>query len=214
MALTAGHYNVVLKGKWDGGQDIVNSFFFTLDMDGGTLVGDDAEYFSLGQKFWEAIEDDLLECTNQIVEYTQVDVFKADGVDVGNSGFYSIPTGDGVGHLSGDALPPFVCWTFQYTRPSALFRHGYKRFAGVGEALQVKGVVQGGAAAALATLAATLRADIGLNDALVNRPFIQPALVQRIYNGVPVDPDVWYAPSTIQFKKIGSQNTRKYGVGS
>lgn len=214
MPLTAGHYNVVLKGRFDLSQDVINSFYFNLDMDGGTLVGDDAELFSLAKHFWDNIKAQLRAVTASVIKYTSLDVFKADGSDVGNSGFYTIPLDEQAGLDTADPLPPFVTWTFQYTRPSAIYRHGWKRFAGVTEGNQSKGVPSGLGIAALDALAAKLDDDVKLNDALINAPFIEPALVQRVRNGVAVDPDVWYKPSTVQFKKVGSQNTRKYGVGS
>lgn len=214
MPLTEGHYNVVLRGKFDNSQDVINSFYFEMHLDGGTLVGDDAELFSLGKRWWDSIKAKLRTVTATVVSYSQIDVFKADGVDVGNSGFYTIPLAEQAGQDTAEPLPPFVTWTFQYTRPSSVFRHGYKRFAGVTEGNQNKGIPSALGLAALNELADVLKADVKLNDALVNAPYIEPALVQREKNGQPVDPDVWYKPSTVQFKKVGSQNSRKYNVGS
>ena len=214
MAITEGKYNLVLKGRFNSSQDVVNSFYFNVDFDGGTLVGDDGELFHLGEVLWETIKDNLLQITSDAVVYNTIDVFKADGSDVGASGFYTIPTGEGVGGATGQVLPPFVAWSFQYTRPDANYRHGYKRFAGVAESQQENGFASSGALAVLNALAVDLRSDMKLNDAMINAPFMDARLVQRIKNGVPVDPDVWYVPSTIVYKKIGSQNTRKYNVGS
>lgn len=214
MPITEGHYNVVLKGKWYGSQDIVNSFYFEMHMDGGTLVGDDDELANIGERFWDAVSPELLAVTGDSVTYNTIDVFKADGADVGASGFYTIPSGEGTGLIAGESLPPFVTWTFQYTRPDANFRHGYKRFAGVPETWQNGGNILSDKLDEMAALAAALNSDIKLNDALINAPYIEAALVQRQKNGQPVDPDVWYKPSTVVYKKIGSQNTRKYNIGS
>lgn len=214
MALTAGHYNVILKGKWNGGQDILNSFYVNLVMNGGTLVGDDAEFFNVGKRLWDAIKSNLRSITVNIVTYNTLEVFKADGVDVGASGFYTIPSNEQAGAQSGDPLPPFVAWSFQYTRPNANYRHGYKRFAGIREADQANGVATTDVLVYLNGLATTLASSINLNAAVGIAPYIEPALVQRVKNGQPVDPDVWYKPATVVYKKIGSQNTRKYNVGS
>ena len=214
MAVTEGHYNIVLKGKWNGGQDIINSFYFELHFDGGTLVGDDNEIFSIASHWWDYVKAALRALTPNVISYNQIDVFKADGSDVGNSGFFTIPVNERVGLVSDDALPPFVAYTFQYTRPNANFRHGYKRFAGVIEAWQANGIVNGTGITKVNDLAAVLDDDIRIADGMVNVPYIEPALVQRVKNGQPVGPDVWYKPSTVQFKKIGSQNSRKYNVGS
>lgn len=214
MPITEGHYNLVLKGKWYGGQDIVNSFFFNVALNGTILVGDDNELFNIGLRFWEHVSDELLAITGDSVTYNTVDVFKADGSDVGASGFYTIPLGEGQGAVAGESLPPFVAWSYQYTRPDANFRHGYKRFAGVPETSQNGGNPVAGVVAGLNALATALRTPFGLSSGTVDTSEVSAALVQRQKNGQPVDPDVWYSPSTVVFKKIGSQNTRKYNVGS
>lgn len=213
MPITAGNYNVVLKGRWDSGQDIINSFYFEVDLESGLGLGIENELFEIGKAMWNNIKDELLDPTCSVVTYYQVDVFKADGSDVGASGFYTIPSGEGVGGIETEALPPFVAWTFQYTRPNANYRHGYKRFAGVPEAGQVKGIVASSYVASLNALADKLKADVPLGTG-AGSAHMFPKLVQRVKNGTPVDPDVWYQPSTVVYKKIGSQNSRKYNVGS
>lgn len=213
MPVTAGHYNVILKGDWNGNQDIVNSFYFTVDLNGGVLVGDDDELFNVGMRMWDNIKAELRAITGASVKYRVVEVFKSDGVDLGNSGFYTIPSGEVDGLVAAQALPPNAAWTFQYSRPSAEFRHGYKRFAGVTEPDQEQGLIDAGAVARVNALAVKLRATVNLT-AGVTPPFMTPALVQREKNGVPVDPDVWYTPATVLYKKIGTQNTRSWGRGS
>lgn len=214
MAITEGHYNIVLKGKYSNTQDVINSFFTEVHMDGGTLVGDDNELFGMGKRFWDAIKATLRAIVVGDTSFYTVEVFKADGADVGNSGFYTIPSDERAGLVAGDAMPPFVAWTFQLTRPNASFRHGYKRIGAVCEADQLRGIPTDDALDRLNDFADVLKGDIKLNDALINAPYMELALVQRIKNGQPVDPDVWYKPSTVVFKKIGSQNSRKYNVGS
>lgn len=213
MPITAGHYNVVLKARFDNAQDVINSFYFEVDMNGGALSGDDAELFSIGKHMWDNIKAELRAVSANHITFNSVDVFKADGSDVGDSGFYTIPTDERVGLVDSAALPPFVSWTFQYTRPNASFRHGYKRFSSVPETLTDNGLPTSGAETLLIALANKLKASVPLEVSGV-APFMRPALVQREKNGQPVDPDVWYLPSTVIYKKIGSQNTRKYNVGS
>jgi hypothetical protein len=43
---------------------------------------------------------------------------------------------------------------------------------------------------------------------------MEPALVQRVKGGQILDPDIWYKPSTVAFRKIGHQDTRDQGRGS
>jgi len=213
MAVTEGKYNLVLKGKYNS-DDHINSFYYDLHFDGGTLVGDDDELGGVAKRWWDYIKEDWSAAVTNAMHWLTVEVFKADGVDVGASGFYSIPLDEQTNDSAQDALPPFVAYSFQYTRPNANFRHGYKRLSGVPEPWNVNGVLNSTGLAVVNTLAATLAGDVGLNDALVNRPYMEPILVQRVKNGLPVDPDVWYKPSTVVYKKLGSQNSRKFNVGS
>jgi|APMI01.1.fsa_nt_gi hypothetical protein len=213
MAITAGHYNLVLKGHFASGDQVVNSFYVNQAVDGAYPIGFEDELFSIGKKFWDTIKASLMAVTSELVAYDLIEVFKADGSDVGNSGFYTIPVGDNTGRPTGDCLPPFAAWSFQYTRPNANFRHGWKRFAGVPESLQLDGRATDAAVALLATLATALKTPIQMGIAAgVN--MMTPALVQRVKGGQPIDPDIWYTPSTVVYKKIGHQTTRDYGRGS
>lgn len=214
MPITEGHYNVILRGKFAETEDVINSFYFEVAFNGGTLEGDDAELFSVGKRFWDNVKADLRAVTTTEVEYKVLDVFKADGADVGASGFYTIPIAEQPGLRDEETLPPEATWTFQYTRPNANFRHGYKRFAGVSENLQSRGIASAAALVLLNTLATTLGEEFPLEDGILLTPTARPVLVQRQLNGLPVDPDVWYYPSSVIYKKIGSQDTRAYGRGS
>lgn len=213
MPITTGHYNVILRGHTQFEQDNINSFYYTVANEGlsGETVED--ELFEIGRLVWESFQAELRVVTHLATTYHSVEVFKADGVDVGASGFYTIPEDESTGLVDGDPMPPQNCWTFQYVRPSAGLRHGWKRFGILSETSQVNNRPTSPVRTALDALAVKLRTGTDFSIGLTFYT-LKPALVQRTLHGLPVDPDVWYAPSTVQYRMMGSQNSRKEGRGS
>lgn len=114
------------------------------------------------------------------------------------------------GIVTGDQLPPNVCWTFTYLRKVRGHRNGYKRFPGVPEAWQNGGVISTGHDAAMASAAAMLAADITTSGSVTYRP----GVLHKELNGQPVIPPEFQEIAGVAFTGIGTQNTRKIGRGS
>jgi len=114
-----------------------------------------------------------------------------------------------VGGESGDCLPPSVCYTYRYQRTQLGRRHGYKRFAGVGEAQQTDGVATVGILPSLQDDAEVLAADLEPISGISLRPVI----LHSQLNGQPVTPPVPQDIQTVVYSHIGTQNTRKFGRG-
>lgn len=113
-----------------------------------------------------------------------------------------------VGAGTGDCLPPFVSWDFTLVRGGALERNGYKRIAGVGEGAQVNGIPTSG-------ILAVINAGVGalFGDLATTGDTWSPVIRRTRVNKVPVIPPQYFSVSSVQFSKIGSQNSRKYGHG-
>ena len=206
-----------LRGFFDGSQELNNIFHYRVN----EISAVDLQQAAAG--LWHTLTLHLLASLSTVVEFTEIQasILDTHGAIV-NGETYVIKDGTGAGTDATDSLPPFVCFTFRYQRPSSAFRHGYKRFAGVPEDAQVKGLVASGSVTGLNDVANDLRLPItaytidtdGSPLAPVTGDTLEPVLVQRFKNGDAVDPVVVYAPSTVIFSKIGSQNSRKYGRGS
>jgi hypothetical protein len=205
-----------LVGLFDTKQVTNNVFHFQVDDDGGAKLDE----FAAG--FFEALQTDLLNITANVVEYLQIDarLLDEDG-DLINGETYIIPTGSGVGADTSGSLPPYVTWTFKYLRENATFRHGFKRFAGVPSIGQVKGFPVGGEITNLNNMAGTLSGPFsafsigtdGLPDVEYAGSAMHNVVLQRVINGDPITPvNVALVPNIV-FDKIGTQNSRKYGVG-
>lgn len=113
------------------------------------------------------------------------------------------------GGVSGDCLPPYVSWDFTLVRGAARERNGYKRFAAVAESRQANGLATPAALTDLNNLAARMFADIGSTDTGVLTPVIQRETINHVHQS----PPKYYTVSGVQYSKIGTQNSRKFGHG-
>ncbi len=112
------------------------------------------------------------------------------------------------GIVSGDCLPPFNAWDFTYVRGGARERNGYKRMAGVPEAMQAQGIITGGSLPAVNAAAGHMAADI-----VASTITFHPAILRRRINHIIQTTPQLYSISGVNYSKIGSQNSRKFGHG-
>jgi len=107
------------------------------------------------------------------------------------------------GTRSGDALPLFNAWGFQYNRVIAGKRHGYKRFGLVSES----DTTGDGPTAAMATILNTSATTLGspLTVGAIQQWF--PEILERKPTGV--YPWTSHAILNVQYKRITTQNSRK-----
>lgn len=178
------------------GQETINVWYF-----GGANICTDL--VALGNDF---ITLDLLPLLPVMSGSAGFSYITVTGVH-GDIAFTSVPVSV-TGGVSGDCLPPFVSWDFTLLRGGAGERNGYKRIAGVPESLQLQGSPTVGAAVNLAAAGASMFTSIS-DGTHSYAPVIRRTRVHHI----PQSPPVWYNVSAIQFSKIGSQNSRKFGHG-
>lgn len=119
------------------------------------------------------------------------------------------PTFATAGVGTGESLPPFVAFSFQYVRASRASRHGWKRFMGVSEPQQAGGTI----IPADLTLA-NLLADV-LEDTLIGATAsYAPRIARRPPVGGTLDQTVLFPVAEVVYAGITSQNTRKFGRGT
>lgn len=207
----------VHKGSFQGISQVINVYHYKVTGAGGATLQEFGA--GLAQK-WAAV---LSLFINENVKMTEVEVRKLDTDGLLITGESFLPVGDyNKGAQTGDALPPNVCWTFKYLRPDATFRHGFKRYAGVDEDAQTDGFPDSSIVAALANGASALEATLhaytldvdGNPDTVISAATAVPVVLQRIVNGDPISPINVALITDVVFDRIGTQNSRKYGVGS
>lgn len=124
--------------------------------------------------------------------------------------FLNMPlTTDNTGGRAGDVLPPYCCWAFRWNRSSRSVRNGQKRIPGIAESDNADGIAAAGIAADLGNLAAGMAGvlDDGLSDQF------EPRIVHKTIVGGVVTGYVDYGVSSVEYTRISTQNTRKFGRG-
>jgi len=188
-------YQIRLNGTIYG-EECLNVFYY----------GGDAVTIDFGALATSFSDEVLVHLFPTVVTRYVVDSIDITGVK-GTSLFTNIPLGS-TGSVGTDGLPANVTWDFRYTRGGAGERNGYKRFSGVPESLQSDGQATDTAAALLATLSGGLFSGIS-DGATVYSPVIQRDLIHHVIQ----HPPLYFNCSSVQFTKIGTQNTRKPGHG-
>lgn len=220
MALAVGDLiQYTLIGNFNGAVALRNVFHQRVTELGASDGGGTFNAIRLGaRKLWENLNPDLRPLTVSLVRYTSVRARVIRGSDDGVSNLYLIDTGEQAGSVEAQSLPPANCWTFRYQGAGGIERNGYKRFSGISETQQDSGF-QSGVASLLDALAATLAEEqlVQTTDVIPIEVFRSvPVIVKKIASGLdPEDIDVLadWEPVGIVYNGIGTQNSRKFGVG-
>lgn len=174
---------------------------------------------SLADAFTANMLPDLLDIQTDTIKYNRLVVTNLFTVSDFATVTYDTATGRGsAGGVNADTLPPHDAVTFRLVRTSREIRNGFKRFAGVPELVQNRGVItEASYIALLETMRTTLAQNIG---APLSGEF-DPVVVKRIKTVVPGQPPTYRLPTSAaeavfsQFTdvlvslEIRTQNTRK-----
>jgi len=220
MAIDVGDViEFTLKGRWGNVLETRNVFQF--EVHSGAVGSPDAAFDSIkagAQAFWTNISSAMATMTHVTQTYYQMDAKVIRGADYGVQNVYAISGFTGA--ASGDPSPSFVCFTFRYQGTGGAHRNGYKRFAGVAESSTTGNNVAGGVFGDLEVLAAFLADNLtamGGLGGVVAQWVAHPVVVKKVANGInPSDIDVvdtWPPVGVIPHLQLGSQNSRKLGIG-
>lgn len=212
---------LILQGNYDNTMLVENVFHYHV-----TNLGTGGDSPATCENFVAGFIHDVLpyirNVSTAVVSYTQViaNILDYDTGLLVNGVPVGIDSTLQAGIISGDTLPPYVCWTFKYVRSDATYRHGFKRFAGVAESQQQKGLAGSGVISDLNTLATKLQNGLtaytlvaGIPTTLITAAAAHPVGLQRQKSGDLLNPINVKDFTTVVYDKIGTQNSRKYGVG-
>jgi len=207
----------VLFGRFNNAVETRNVFYHQVLSVGGELGGEDS-LLGYARGLWDALKIYLRPVTASVQKYYQAECGQFDLATalVVNSEIYSIPSGEQAGTDGNPSLPPYATWTFKLVRPSSTYRHGFKRFAGVGENSQDNGIIQSGTVTAINAVASALAATlnpVNPSSGVAGGGLATPVITRQEQNGMPVRPVLVDNPVTVVFDLIGTQNSRKYGAG-
>lgn len=190
---------VILRGTCVG-QATVNVFHYEQIAGTGTdgAVG-------LVNSFEDTVIDALQDIIPEDVGYQSVEYKSVKGT------FYegSLVLGTTVGTRTGDTLPPYAAWSFRFLRTLSDSRGGYKRIGGIAEPDQVDGVYTGGIITNLQAAAVAM----GVQLSTVGGNTWRPVVVSLILNGIERTEPLINPVSGVQFQRITTQNSRKFGRG-
>jgi len=211
---------LILVSNWDNQVQMNNVFHYRVTST-GTGAGSPAtlDEWAAGflQNQVEAINDichELQHFTSIVANLRDADTFSL----VSGENLFIIPAINGVG--SGEAMPPFVCFTFKFLRETTAFRHGFKRFGAVGEGAVSNGVPATAIVSFLTGVADSLSAPLeawtlsgGSPDTQVTAAAAEVVVPARIRSDTPLNPVLYSVVPQVVFDRVGSQNSRKFGVG-
>lgn len=211
MVLPNDILEIQLKGVYDTPANrIMNVFHFKCEAEGSFVLNDYAQ--SLIDQWYTDFTGVIQNFTSVLVGWDEVEIRNlSNPLEV----FIAPPAVDVTGAITGDCLPPYASWGFIYRRVSTLTRNGYKRFAGVPESMQVNGIPTAGAATTLNASAVFFSsAQPYTLESATAAPDVEITLLPEIVRKNEVGAMTLHQPVlTVQFRSIGTQNSRKFGRG-
>lgn len=182
------------------GQDVLNVFHYDVAVDlGGGVTGTD-----LAEWVWDHISLTLQTIQSDSLHYVQMDCLQiTGGVAIG-----SFVINDDGAETGTTVNPPFFAWGFRYNRSSSASRHGYKRFAGVGEGWVEEGVPTAAANTAANALASLLIGTV-TDPSASETGELRPVILSRFLNHAPRPVPVAFPVASVTFTGFTTQTTRK-----
>lgn len=179
------------------GQNMANVYVYEQNEGGGSAE-------ELAAAWLTDVFPDIRQIQNEAAVTQDIEVINLDNDD----DFHTLPCTVGCdGVQTGDVMPPYVSWAFRLNRASRASRHGQKRIGGVNETHVAAGVATAGF---LPTLNATADAiEATLSDGFGNEWEL------RIPRFGPTGELVQVFPiSSVDYVRVSTQNSRKFGHGS
>jgi len=120
----------------------------------------------------------------------------------------------GTGAVTGDSMPTFCAWEFEYIRTNRTVNNGRKSFGVLSEASQSNGEPLSGVVTNLATLANSLADEL---QEVSGPSRWEPKIFRRpgtYLSGTVAAPGQFFDVDDVVFRRLSTQNTRKTGRGS
>lgn len=181
-------------------QEVLNVFHYRET----TAIGNDVAPEDMAAWLWDNLHDDLTGLLSTSLTFNAIDVFQV----TGGTGIGTFVITDGQGQAGLDPMPSSVAFGFRYNRASSSSRHGYKRFAGVGEGEVNGNTLVGTYTAQVNALASALEMDLFDSTSTLDGR-LEPIILSRVVNGQVRPVPIAFPISSIVFAGISTQNTRK-----
>lgn len=197
--MASGDFYEVIDKQSQGGQTILNVFVFQV-----TGADATAENVALTWQADQAIQISSLQSSSLVHDNVTVN-------NLNDLSDFWVETLGIVGEQPGDVLPPYDCVALFYVRTTRASRNGWKRFAGVPEAHQNDGILDGTIITSWDGVAAYL---LGPHSSSVATLSMVPYIWRRPKVGPPPVAQAFFPVSSIEVRNaVTTQNTRKYNRG-
>jgi len=154
------------------------------------------------------IMTNILNLTSSATEYYRIECINLDNL----ADFSTLPITQ-IGIVTGEHMPEFVGWEFQYIRAVRGVHHGRKTFSIVAESSQINGAPTSGMLTTLVNTQTVLGLPITGPLGLYTPRIWRRAGVYAPYSGTPkvgtTYPDTFYPISGVDFIRLSTQNSRK-----
>lgn len=198
--MATGDLYQLIDVQSQSGQQVLNVYYYK-QVSEGTATN---QVLALASAFESTLMGPIRDVQSIVVIHDHYQIINTDNT----AEFGNVSTGED-GNIGGDVLPPFVAYSFRWNRVDRAVRNGQKRIAGVPENFQNGGVATAAAEILLDVLATLMGNNI--TDPTTEAIF-RPQIVHRSVPGVPI-----YTPynvGSVEYTRISSQNTRKFGRGA
>jgi len=184
------------------GEEAMNVFYYE------QILGADTDANTLTLAFQDQVMGDLLDIVHNT---TFVNLIAARDLDDPTAFYVQVEGPLVIGTRGGECMPPFVAWAFRYNRATTLVRNGQKRIPGVSEADQNAGVALSTFIPTLNIAAAAMAADL-VDD---NGSHYRPVIMRKVFDELTgITTYTQFPFSTVEYTRVSTQNTRKFGRGS
>lgn len=210
-----------LVAIWNSAMNFNNIFHYEVT-NSGTGAGSPATVDEFLGGFLHDVIPSIRELNSPLTVYTSIqgNVRDKDTFNLINGEtLFFVPSLPGL--KAGGSNAPFVCWTFKYLRETTAFRHGFKRIGDVPQDDEVNGApINSTVVGALNTLAGKFAAPLtawtlvdGVPTTQVTGASAKVVVPQRFREHTALSPVLYSNTPSVVFDKVGSQNSRKIGVG-
>lgn len=202
MTVATGDFLQLIARQLHANQQILNVFYYKWIATGQSGV---AYLTNFMDTFETNIRFNLLGVQATSLTWTGLSVRNlTNGIDLAERAYDpAIP-----GSIAGDHMPPFVTNTFRLNRVNLLVRNGYKRFGGVPEAHQ-----NGGISSMPTANQTNIKAALLMDLPISATPSLRPVILRRPLPLLVPQGHAHSEVGSVDFRGIGSQNTRKFGRG-
>lgn len=197
------HYVLTLKGQWQSPATQISNVFAYKQI---SATGNNERLF---EAFVSDVLPAILDVLSEATIFTAIDVVNME--TLADFGTYGLTAQEGVD--TGDSMPPFVTWEFEYLRTTRAINNGRKAIGIMAESRVLNGEATADIQPFLEALAVAFETNLTNS---IDTSIYSPQLWRRpgtYSSGAVAAPGVFWDIAGVEYRRVSTQNTRKFGRG-